>query len=174
MNSHTSADGASLDQAMRWMTECIRLAREAAQSQNYALGALVVRDGAVLARSASRLISSNDPSAHPEMVAIRGAAETVGSRYLQRAYLVSTLEPCVMCTGVAIWAKMSGIIFGAYRSDAIGWARRNPSQRFTWRQIQISCQDVVDKGEPRLDVVGGVLRSACKALFELNPATNES
>jgi tRNA(Arg) A34 adenosine deaminase TadA len=144
------------------------LAQAAAATGNYALGATVVRDGIVLARSSSQLIDSHDPSAHPEMVALRAAAEAVRSRYVPGGYLVTTLEPCVMCTGAAIWAKLAGVVFGAYQDDAVAWARAHPHDRFSWRQIRISAQEVADRGEPRVEVVGGVLRDACIGLFGLN------
>lgn len=156
------------DAASTWMRECIRLAQDTAQSGNYALGALVVRHGEVIARSASALVEGHDPTAHPEIVALRAAAERVGSRYLHDAYLVSTLEPCVMCTGAAIWAKLSGIVFGASQADAIAWSQAHPDPLYTWRQIRIDCQTVVDRGEPQLEVLGGVLRTECLALFGLN------
>lgn len=154
--------------AERLMSQCLALARDAAKTGNYALGALVVRDDEVLASATSRLIEGHDPSAHPEMVALRTAAEAVKSRYLPGAYLVTTLEPCVMCTGAAIWAKLRGVVFGASQKDATTWSRHHPDERFTWRQIRISSQKVAKKGEPRLDVMGGVLRDDCLKLFELN------
>ena len=147
------------------MDECLRLAAHAGHSGNYALGAVVVRDGEVLARSGSALVGGHDPSAHPEMTAIRAAAAQVGSRYLPGAVLVSTLEPCVMCAGAAIWAKLDGIVFGASQDDAITWARQHPDPLYTWRQIRISCQAVVDRGEPKLAVLGGVRRHECVELF---------
>jgi tRNA(adenine34) deaminase len=155
------------DEARSWMAECVTLAQQAGRSGNYALGALVVRGNEVLSRSSSQLVHGHDPSAHPELVAIRSAAEAVGSRYLHGAFLVTTLEPCVMCTGAAIWAKMRGIVFGASQADALDWARRHPDPLFTWRQIRLRCQTVVDHGEPRLAVLGGVRRAECLALFEL-------
>ncbi|WP_160573960.1 nucleoside deaminase [Actinomadura physcomitrii] len=153
------------------MDICIGLAREAAASGNYALGALVVRDGEVLAESGSSLIvDDDDPSAHPEMSAIRAAARRTGSRYLRNAVLFSTLEPCPMCVSAAIWAKMDGVVFGATQQDALDWAALHPSDVYTWRQIRITAREIARAGEPRIDVRGGVLRAACKELFALTPA----
>jgi tRNA(adenine34) deaminase len=165
-------DGQSLPmdrkRAEMLMGQCLDLAREAADTGNYALGVLVVRDDEVLASATSQLIDGHDPSAHPEMVALRVAADAVKSRYLPGAYLVTTLEPCVMCTGAAIWAKLHGVVFGASQKDATRWSRRHPDERFTWRQIRISSQKVARKGEPRLDVMGGVLRDECLKVFALS------
>lgn len=154
------------------MDRCIELARMAAGAGNYALGALVLLDGDVVTESGSSLIGDdNDPSAHPEMVAIRSAASQLNSRYLPGAYLVTTLEPCPMCTSVAIWAKMAGLIFGANQDDALAWSRRHQDPTFTWRQIMIRARQVVDAGQPRLEVVEGVRRDGCLELFALNKRT---
>ncbi|WP_157376424.1 nucleoside deaminase [Amycolatopsis azurea] len=148
---------------------CIELAEKASRAGNYALGALVVLNGEILAESGSSLIGDNDdPSAHPEMIVVRHAARRMKSRYLEGAYLVSTLEPCPMCTSVAIWAKMSGVVFGATQMDAIQWAAEHPDDVFTWRQIEIPVRRVVTMGTPRLEVYEEVRRKECKALFSLN------
>ena len=148
---------------------CIDLARKSAASGNYALGALVVRGGKIIAESGSSLVlDDNDPSAHPEMSAIRMAARESNSRYLEGALLFSTLEPCPMCASTAIWAKMDGIVFGASQRDALEWARRHPDDLFTWRQIRIPAQHVADAGDPRIEVRGGVRRAECIELFALS------
>ncbi|MFP8886514.1 nucleoside deaminase [Streptomyces mangrovi] len=149
------------------MLRCLRLAREAALSGNYGLGAVVIRDGAVLGESGSGLVQGHDPTAHPEVQAIRRAAERVGSRYLAGAFLLTTLEPCPMCTAAAIWAKMRGIAFGATQEDARSWAAEHPDETFTWRQIDLRARDVVRAGYPRLEVREGVRRDECLELFPL-------
>lgn len=151
-----------------WMRRCVELAREAAESGNYALGSLVGMNDDILAASGSSLIgSNNDPSAHPEMVVIREAARKMDSRYLPGAVLVTTLEPCPMCTSAAVWAKMASVAFGATQEDAVAWASAHPSDRYTWRQIGIHARTVIDAGMPRLDLHEGILREECLTLFEL-------
>ncbi|WP_169735337.1 nucleoside deaminase [Actinokineospora inagensis] len=151
------------------MDRCVELARTASRAGNYALGSLVLADGAILAETGSSLVGAdNDPSAHPEMTAIRRAACARRSRYLTGAYLVTTLEPCPMCTSVAIWAKMAGIVFGATQQDAKNWSTEHPDELFTWRQIEIRARDVVAAGTPALEVHEGIRRDECRALFALN------
>jgi tRNA(Arg) A34 adenosine deaminase TadA len=151
------------------MRRCIRLAEQAANSGNYALGALVVVDGEVVAESGSSLIGDDDdPSAHPEMTVIRAAARKLRSRYLPGAFLVTTLEPCPMCSAAAIWAKMAGIAFGATQSDAVAWSVENPDEVHTWRQIQIPAGTVLSAGQPRLALAEGLLREECRKLFALS------
>ena len=69
-----------------------------------------------------------------------------------------------MCTAAAVWAKMKGIVFGVPYSDAI----RKGNENFSWRQITISCKDVLEKGNPKLELVEGFLRDECIKLFDLS------
>jgi tRNA(adenine34) deaminase len=149
------------------MEECLRLAREAAGTGNYALGSVVISDGNVIGASGSTLVQGHDPTGHPEIVAIRAAAKRVGSRYLSGAYLLSTLEPCPMCVSASIWAKMRGIVYGATQIDARKWSSEHPDERFTWRQIDIRARDIVRAGNPLLEVYEEVRRNECLDLFSL-------
>lgn len=151
------------------MKECLRLAQEAARTGNYGLGAAVIKDGEILGESGSELVKSYDPTGHPEMVAIRLAAERVGSRYLPGALLFTTLEPCPMCTAAAVWAKMRGIVYGASQLDARSWSEEHPHETYTWRQINIRARDVVQAGHPRLEIHEAVCRTECLELFSLTP-----
>ncbi|WP_399067050.1 deaminase [Streptomyces winkii] len=155
------------DNIQEYMSVCIGLARAAVQSGNYGLGAIVLKDGEIIGESGSGLVNGCDPTGHPEIVAIRMAAERLKSRYLTGAFLVTTLEPCPMCTSAAIWAKMKGIAYGATQLDAIEWSRNHPHETYTWRQIHIRSRDVVRAGEPRLELHEEVLRKECIELFSL-------
>jgi tRNA(Arg) A34 adenosine deaminase TadA len=151
------------------MRACIREATLAASEGQYALAALVsTRDGAILALERSRLISTHDPTAHPEILALRRAAETMQSRYLEGCYLYTTLEPCPMCAAASIWAKLAGIVFGANQADAAQAATILRSDTYTWRQIGISAREVVRQGSPRVELVEGFLREECAPLLLLH------
>lgn len=153
---------------IKLMDYCIELAKHDLQKGQYALAAIVVdQNGTIISEAASKLISGCDPTAHPEVVALRIAAEKVNSRYLQGYYLYTTLEPCPMCTAAAVWAKLAGIVFGAYQIDAINYAKEHPSEIFTWRQIQIPAQTIADKAIPPLKIIPGVQRKKCLKLFTL-------
>ena len=150
------------------MNYCIDLAKKDLQQGQYALAAIIVdSNGNVLSEAASRLISGCDPTAHPEIVALRSAAKKNNSRYLEGCYLYTTLEPCPMCTAAAIWAKLEGIVFGSYQVDAIRYAKEHPSDLFTWRQIQIPAQSIADKGTPLLKIFPAIQRDKCLELFSL-------
>ncbi len=102
-----------------FMNIAIKEAIHSAKNGQYALGAVVVLNGKIISIAHTTLHETNDPSAHAEMNAIRKACRKRGSRYLENAWLYTTQEPCPMCTSAAIWAKMEGIVFGAFENDAV-------------------------------------------------------
>lgn len=148
------------------MYNCVNLAKDNARNNQYPIAAIIAdQEGCVLATSISSLRKKNDPTNHPEIEAIRKATEIIGSRVLDGYYLFTTLEPCPMCTSAAIWAKMQGIVYGAYQEDAIEYIRLNPNRRFSWRQISIKSREIVSNGYPNLELYEGILREECKQLF---------
>ena len=102
---------------------------------------------------------------HPEIDAIRGACKKLDTRFLRGCYLYTTLEPCPMCTSAAIWARMQGIVYGAYLEDIEQFIVNNPARKFSWRQIPIKARDIIKFGTPSLEVYEGVLREECMQLF---------
>jgi tRNA(adenine34) deaminase len=100
------------------MHEALALAREAAAAGDVPVGAVVVQNGAVIARGANRMTRDNDPTAHAEMIAIRGAARALGSWRLAGCELVVTLEPCAMCAGAIVLARLDRVVFGAFDDKA--------------------------------------------------------
>lgn len=88
-------------------------ARKAFDADEVPVGAVVVSEGIILARAYNSPITNNDPSGHAEMLALRKAADELGNYRLNGASLYVTLEPCVMCAGAIIQARLSRLIFGA-------------------------------------------------------------
>lgn len=146
--------------------KAIVLANEAADGGNYPIGAVVCDSEGVIASASSTLVHDCDPSAHPEMVAVRRACETRQCRYLPGAFLVSTLEPCPMCTSVAIWARMEGIAFSTSQDDVRAIAPRLAGTKFTFRQIGLRCADVARVGDPPLAVLEGYERQRVLEIYE--------
>lgn len=97
----------------RWMREALALARLAEAEGEVPVGAVVVRDGAIVGIGRNAPIHSTDPTAHAEVSAIREAAATVGNYRLTDCDLYVTLEPCVMCAGLVVNARLRRLIFAA-------------------------------------------------------------
>lgn len=96
-----------------WMRQALELAEEAAGEAEVPVGAIVVRDGELVGSGRNETISAKDPSAHAEMVAIREAAKRIGNYRLSECDLYVTLEPCVMCAGLLVNARIRRLVFGA-------------------------------------------------------------
>jgi tRNA(adenine34) deaminase len=101
------------------MGRALRLARSAAARGEIPVGAVVLRDGEILGAAGNRSIASHDPTGHAEIRAIRRAARRAGNYRLTGAILVVTLEPCLMCLGGMVHARIGGLVYGA-RDPKIG------------------------------------------------------
>jgi len=95
------------------MREALALAEEAAKQGEVPVGAVVVKDGQVIGRGYNRPITTSDPTAHAEIVAMREAAAHLGNYRLAGCELFVTLEPCVMCVGAMAHARIARIVYGA-------------------------------------------------------------
>jgi len=96
----------------------IELALENVAHGGGPFGAVVVRDGAVVATGVNRVTDDHDPTAHAEVVAIRNACEKLGSFQLAGCTLYASCEPCPMCLGAIYWARPAAVVFAAGRDDA--------------------------------------------------------
>jgi tRNA(adenine34) deaminase len=99
------------DPDWRHMGEALDVAREAASIGEVPIGAVVVRDGTVLARGHNRREVDRDPTAHAELLALRRAAEALGDWRLDRAVVYVTLEPCAMCAGAMVLARIAACVY---------------------------------------------------------------
>ena len=96
-----------------WMERALRLARSAASRGEVPVGALAVRDGRIVGRGANRPIAAHDPTAHAEIVALRRAARRLRNYRLSNVTLYVTLEPCLMCLGAMVHARIARLVYGA-------------------------------------------------------------
>jgi tRNA(adenine34) deaminase len=96
-----------------YMREALVLASAAAECGEVPVGAVVVKDGVIIGRGYNQPISRHDPSAHAEIVALRAAAAGIGNYRLTGCELYVTLEPCTMCAGAIMHARIARLIFGA-------------------------------------------------------------
>ena len=136
----------------RWMREALAEARRARGRGEVPVGAVVVLGGAVVGRGANQPIRGTDPTAHAEIVALRDAARATGNYRLTGAALYVTVEPCLMCAGALVHARIGRLVFGAAEPRA-GAVR--------------SVMRVLDHPalNHRVEVAGGVLESECTALM---------
>ena len=95
------------------MGEALALARDAASRGEVPVGAIVVRDGAIVGRGGNAPIAANDPTAHAEIAALREAASALRNYRLPGCTLYVTLEPCAMCAGAILHARLARLVFGA-------------------------------------------------------------
>ena len=134
------------------MREALAAAAEAAAAGDVPVGAVVIRDGAVLARASNRTVRDQDSTAHAELLAIREASRLVGRWRLEDCTLVVTLEPCAMCAGAVVLSRLGRLVFGAW-DDKAGMAG--------------SVGDIVR--HPRLnhrpEVLAGVMAEECGELL---------
>ena len=97
-----------------WMTRAIAEARKAEAKDEVPIGCVIVRDGRIIARGYNLRETTQDPAAHAELIAIRKAARKLGSWRLLNCTLYVTLEPCTMCMGAIILARIPTVVFGCY------------------------------------------------------------
>jgi guanine deaminase len=102
----------------QWLTRAVRLATDSVACGGGPFGALIVRGEDVLATGTNQVTTSQDPTAHAEIVAIRAACRRLGDFRLSGCVLVSSCEPCPMCLAAGLWARVDRVIFAAGRDDA--------------------------------------------------------
>ncbi len=138
---------------IQYMREALAEARSAAAAGEVPIGAVLVHDGKILARSGNRTIRDCDPTAHAEVVALREAAYRLANYRLASTTLYVTIEPCSMCSGAILQARVPRLVYGA--DDPKGGAVR-------------SCFEILS--HPRLnhqvEVTSGVLAAECAAIIQ--------
>ena len=134
------------------MGEALEQARTAASSGEVPVGAVVFRDGAVVARAHNETVARGDPTAHAELLALQGALAVLHTDRLGDCTLYVTLEPCAQCAGAIVLAKLGRLVFGAY-DDKAGMAGSG-GDLVRHRSLN-----------HRVEVIGGVREEECGALL---------
>src|SRR5712664_2871375 len=106
-----SSDARSADEL--WMEEALRCAQRALEAGEVPVGAVVVSGGQIVGRGWNRNIAASDPTAHAEVMALREAGATVGNLRLEDCELFVTIEPCAMCSGALVHARLKRLVYGA-------------------------------------------------------------
>jgi len=137
----------------KWMRQAIVLARRAQELGEVPVGAVAVLDGAVIGSAFNQPISLHDPTAHAEILALRAAAAALSNYRTERATLYCTLEPCVMCAGALVHARVSRLVFGC-RDLRFGAVRS---------KFRLADNELLNH---RLEIREGVLAAECASLLE--------
>ena len=136
------------------MDLALELAREAELAGEVPVGAVVVLSGRVVGRGRNSPIGLHDPTAHAEVLALRDASRAIGNYRLEGATLYATVEPCVMCAGALVAARVSRLVFGT-RDLRFGGVRS---------KFRLADAEILNH---RLEVVEGVRGAECAALMQL-------
>lgn len=127
------------DQDREFMQIAIDLARKGMNSNDGGpFGAIIVKDGKVVGRGNNRVTSTNDPTAHAEVVAIRDACKNLNSFQLDDCVIYTSCEPCPMCLGAIYWARPKRIVYGCSRQDA---ANIDFDDDFIYQEIPLPVAD---------------------------------
>ena len=135
------------------MDAALEQARRAGEAGEVPIGAIVALDGGIVGRGFNQPISSGDPTAHAEIVAIREAARRVGNYRLTGAVLCVTIEPCLMCVGALVHARIATLVYGAAEP-------RTGSLVSAVRGAELPGLN------HRVEVVGGIREAACRELMQ--------
>ena len=136
-----------------FMREALAEAEAARDDGEVPVGAVVTRDGIVIARGRNAVIGKSDPTAHAEIVAIREAAEAAGNYRLSGATLYSTIEPCAMCAGALVHARVDRLVYGA----------KDPKAGAVETHFGICTTDFLNH---QVSVEGGILEDECRRVLQ--------
>src|SRR6266850_806117 len=136
-----------------WMREALAAAHEARERGEVPVGACIVAHGSVLAVAGNRTLTDQDPTAHAEIVALREAAGKVSNHRITDAVVYSTIEPCVMCAGALIQARVRRLVYGA-RDDRAGAVES---------RFRVCDTDFLNH---RIEITAGVLEDECREIMQ--------
>ena len=136
-----------------WMHEALRAARRALEAGEVPVGAIVVCGGRIVGRGWNRNLLNSDPTAHAEVVALREAGAAVGNHRLSNCELFATIEPCAMCSGALVHARIHRLVYGA--DDPKAGAVHSVMQVLNHPRLN-----------HRIEVQGGVLAGRCTELLQ--------
>jgi tRNA(adenine34) deaminase len=136
-----------------WMQEALRLARRALAAGEVPVGAIVVRQGTIVGRGFNRNIADRDPTAHAEIVALREAGAVIGNHRLGDCELFVTIEPCAMCAGAMVHARIRRLVYGA----------DDPKAGAVHSVMRVLSQPELNH---RVEAVGGILAAQCAEMLQ--------
>jgi tRNA(Arg) A34 adenosine deaminase TadA len=144
----------------RFMEIAIEEAMFSKKEGNKGYGAVVTMGDRVISRTHDSAVTEGDPSLHAEFKAIREAAAALDRADLCGAVLFSTCEPCPMCMGLAVWANLTSIVYGASIADTAHMGKS---------RILVDAKEIAARSPNLLEVIGGVLKESCESLYRQDP-----
>jgi tRNA(adenine34) deaminase len=136
-----------------WMERALELAGLAADAGEVPVGALVIKDGEIIGQGHNRNLLDNDPTAHAEIVALRQAAARLGNHRLTGCTMIATIEPCSMCAGALIHARIARLVYGA----------ADPKAGAAGSRLQVINHPSLNH---RMEVTAGVLGEKCSEILQ--------
>ncbi len=136
-----------------WMEQAITEAEKAYEKNEIPVGAVIVHENRIIGRGHNQIEMLQDPTAHAEMIALTSAAATLGSKWLNGATLYVTLEPCAMCAGAIVLARLQAVVFGTYDNKTGACS-----------SLYNIVQD--DRLNHRVELVTGIMESKCSGILK--------
>ena len=165
---------ASYKPRKKFMELAVAEAKRAGDRGDYPIGAVITRltgrREVVIASAGNRVKTSGSSIKHVELETLKYVSSGYG-RYLPDFVLYSTHEPCAMCAGACVWARIGGVVYGVSQEDIAAYGRKRGTEDYKWRACLIPCRLVFKKGNHSIPVTGGFLRKECQKLFSYKPAT---
>ena len=137
-----------------WMMKAIALAKQAGEQDEVPIGAVIVKNEEIIGQGFNQPISTHDPSAHAEIVALRHAGQRERNYRIVNATMYVTVEPCTMCLGALMHARITKVVFGA----------TEPKAGVFTSNLQLIESDIYNH---KIDWVGGVLQEECAELMQM-------
>jgi tRNA(Arg) A34 adenosine deaminase TadA len=151
----------------KFMLEAIEQGKKSGKHGEYAIGAVVVRNGKIIAKSEQRRFRDKTPTSHAECLAITKACKRLKSIFIEDCILYTTHEPCCVCTGSAVWTRMKGIVYGLSIKDMLKIAKKRGSSGYNF---YIHCEDIMKREKPRKNfLVKEFMRKERLKLIEYYP-----
>src|ERR1700745_2112326 len=164
---------ASYTPKKKFMQLAIAQAQRARDRGDDAIGAVIthVTDEreVVIANAGNRVKTSGSSIKHVELETLKYVSSGYG-RYLTEFVLYTTHEPCAMCAGACVWARIGAVVYGVSQEDIDDYGRKRGTEDYKWRACLIPCRSVCEKGNHHIPIIGGFLSKRCQKLFSYRPA----
>jgi tRNA(adenine34) deaminase len=141
----------------KFMAVALEEAKQSLREGNKGFGAVLVKDGMLLERTHDTEATDSDPTSHAEIKLVRLAAMKDSGKGIEGCAVISTHEPCPMCTGALVWAKVSEIVYGTSIEQ---------SKKLGRTMVDLKCEEIVSRAPWKIRVTGGVLASQCSRLYD--------